>query len=113
MVNVSHIACTAKWLILILLATCLSGLADTEKDIPLRDVPRRVIKAARSAAPGITFFEAEMKLSSSGIIYKLEGFTHEHTYDIRIHENGTVHRVIRALRNTTPRDAEAKEASHD
>jgi hypothetical protein len=63
----------------------------TEKaDLPVDQVPKPVIAAAKKAVAGFTPIEAKKRDKKSGAVYKLDGIAGELEYEIKVDANGRV-----------------------
>ena len=64
--------------------------AEKEEEIPLTEVPKKVLTAAQEAVPGIKLTEAEVEKSRKGLIYELEGTLDRKDYEIEVSADGKV-----------------------
>ena len=67
---------------------------DNEVDIPVSDVPAKIISIVQNALPGITLTEAEKESKDNVTVYELEGklLTGEE-YEIKITETGILLKI--------------------
>ncbi len=68
--------------------------AETEKDIPLSKVPKKVLAAAQKAVAGIKLTEAEVQKTGKGLVYEVEGVADGKKYEINISAAGKVLKVV-------------------
>jgi len=61
-----------------------------ERKIPLSEVPKIIIDAAKKAVKGIELKEAEIEEENNTKIYELEGVANDKEYEVEIDEKGTV-----------------------
>ena len=61
---------------------------EMEHDIPVSDVPKRVMDAARRAAEGIDFTEAEIVITPRRTFYELEGQTDDAEVEVMVSADG-------------------------
>lgn len=64
--------------------------AQEEKEVPLNEVPKKVLEAAQKAVPGITLTEAEVETTRKGVVYEIEGTVDGKEYEIEVTAEGTV-----------------------
>lgn len=72
-----------------LLSGC-GGDANSERKIPLSDVPPAVIRAAEAEFPGIRFTEAEIENNKGVEVYELEGELEGKEIEIKLTPDGKV-----------------------
>lgn len=86
-------------LFLTLLAPLISvpfSFAGWEKDIPLAEVPEKVLQAAKAAVKGFEPLEAELERKLNGrVIYELEGVSSANgeSYELEISKKGKVLKI--------------------
>ena len=68
---------------------------DDDIEIPLSDVPQKVIDAARSAVPGIVFEEASVEMEDGLEVFELEGEADGVEYEIEVTAEGEVLEIER------------------
>ena len=61
-----------------------------EKDVPLSEVPSRVLTASSNAVDGIVITEAELIGENSGVFYEVGGKVGDIEYEIRVSPSGVV-----------------------
>lgn len=92
---------------------CLAGatvaFSESGKDIPLSKVPKNVIKAAEKAVPGIKLTEAEMRKTSKGLVYELEGTADGKKFEINLSEDGKVLKVTEGDDDDDDNEADDKD----
>ena len=76
--------------VLLLTVNLTLACGETEQEIPLSEVPAKILEAAEEAVPGIELTEAEIEKSDDGVTYELEGILGEKTYEIEINAEGKV-----------------------
>lgn len=79
--------------VVVFLMGTTQGLAGKERDIPIAEVPEKILAAAKEAVPGIKITEAEVEEKRTGIVYEVEGVVDGKKYEINISEEGKVLRV--------------------
>lgn len=84
-----HIPILLQLLILMLFGATVA-LPETEKEIPLSEVPKEIIAAAQEAVPGIELTEAEVEKTDKGLVYELEGTVDGKEFEIEISADGEV-----------------------
>jgi hypothetical protein len=77
-------------IVLMLMLNLSLVYGETEEEIPLSEVPAKILEAAEKAVPGIEFTEAEIEKTDDGVIYELEGILNEERYEIEISAEGKV-----------------------
>ena len=87
----------SKWkvlvaLVVIGLAGCapLEELFESEKSIPLSEVPAPALEAARAAVEGIVLTEAEVEEEDGQLVYEIEGHVNGKEYEIEVTAEGKV-----------------------
>jgi hypothetical protein len=86
-----------------LLAGVSPSSGETEKVIPLSDVPQTVLAAAQAARPGFTVAKAEVEVRPEGVTFSLEGSADGKACEIEVSSDGKV------LRNDEGIDDEGKD----
>jgi uncharacterized membrane protein YkoI len=78
--------------VVVALAGCatVDDLFETEKEIPLSEVPAPAIAAAKGAVKGIVLTEAEMEKEDGQTVYELEGTADGKNYEIEVTAEGKV-----------------------
>ena len=61
-----------------------------ERDIPLCEVPDKIIDAARAALPGIVLTEAEVSGQNVAQLYEIEGDLNGKSYEVEVNADGEV-----------------------
>ena len=75
-----------------LLSACEKG--DTERDIPVSEVPSSIINIVQNTLPGIALKEAEIETKDGTAVYELEGkLINGKEYEIEITESGTIIKI--------------------
>ncbi len=87
----------SKWNVLVAivvigLAGCapLEELFESEKSIPLSEVPAPALEAARAAVEGIVLTEAEVEEEDGQLVYEIEGHVNGKEYEIEVTAEGEV-----------------------
>jgi hypothetical protein len=73
--------------------------AEEEREIPLSEVPEKVLEVAQEVVPGIELIEAEIEETKEGVIYEVEGTLEGKWYEIEISADGKVLEVEREHRD--------------
>ncbi|MHC4119459.1 MAG: PepSY domain-containing protein [Planctomycetota bacterium] len=68
----------------------LDELFDSEKEIPLTEVPEPAMKAAQGAVEGIEATEAEVEEEGGQTVYSIEGTAEGKEYSIEVTAEGEV-----------------------
>jgi hypothetical protein len=79
--------------VLMLIVGVMDANAGKEEDIPLSDVPEKVLEAAQNAVPGIKLTEAEVEKTRKGLIYEIEGILDGKGYEIKVSADGKVLKI--------------------
>jgi hypothetical protein len=66
------------------------ALSATEREIPLSEVPEKILEAAQRAVPGIKLTEAEVEETKDGLVYEIEGMVDDKEYEIEVSADGEV-----------------------
>ena len=77
-------------------ALALSSCFDDnkEKDIPLTEVPAKIITVVQNTLPGISLTEAEVEVKNDSTVYELEGkLINGKEYEIKIAADGTIIKI--------------------
>jgi hypothetical protein len=77
-------------LVLVVIASAVTGRAGREKDIPVSELPKVVLEAAKRAVPGIEIDEAEVEKTAKGLVYEVEGEVGGKEYELLISAEGKV-----------------------
>jgi uncharacterized membrane protein YkoI len=73
------------FLVVFMTAGGLSAFADDDEvEIPLKDVPKKVMEVAKAKLKGIVFTEAEVEKKQDRTVYELEGKLNGIEYEIKI-----------------------------
>ncbi len=87
----------SKWnvlvaIVVIALAGCapLEELFESEKSIPLSEVPAPALEAARAAVEGIVLTEAEVEEEDGQLVYEIEGRANGKEYEIEVTAEGEI-----------------------
>jgi len=83
-------------LITVLAITSLSACFDEgkETDIPLTEVPTKIVNIVQNTLPGISLTEAEKETKDDVTIYELEGkMINGNEYEIKIDGSGTIRKI--------------------
>lgn len=77
-------------LICIVGCASLESSSEDEKEIPISQVPERVVAAAQGAVKGITLTEAEVEEEDDQTVYELEGTADGTEYEIEVTADGKI-----------------------
>ncbi len=87
----------SKWNVLVAIAVIglagcapLEELFESEKSIPLSEVPAPALEAARAAVEGIVLTEAEVEEEDGQLVYEIEGRANGKEYEIEVTAEGEV-----------------------
>ncbi|MFC1651375.1 PepSY domain-containing protein [Candidatus Latescibacterota bacterium] len=75
---------------LVLCITLFAMVEETEKEIPLSEVPKKAITGAQKSVDGIKFVRAEAEEEDGVLIYDLEGVADGKEYEIEVTAEGKV-----------------------
>ncbi len=84
-----HILILLQLLVLMLFGATVA-LPQTDREIPLSEVPPEILAAAQDTLPGIVFTEAEVEKTDKGLVYELEGTVDGKEFEIEISADGEV-----------------------
>ena len=81
-----------RLIIYTLLLLLVPGAVAFAKDIPLKEVPKRVLDAALKAVPGIEIFNAEKEREWGRLVYELTGVSTKDGfyYEVEVRPKGKV-----------------------
>ncbi len=74
--------------LLLLISACT--LLESERVIPLSEVPQEILAAAQQAVPGIQIEEAEIEMENGQQVYELSGIAAGQEYEIEISGTGEI-----------------------
>lgn len=77
-------------LLLSLISVTACSVIDSEKDVPLSDVPEHILSAAKSAVEGFVIEWAELETESGIENWELEGRSKGKHYEIEISKSGEI-----------------------
>ena len=87
----------SKWNVLVTIAVIglagcapLEELFESEKSIPLSEVPAPALEAARAAVEGIVLTEAEVEEEDGQLVYEIEGRANGKEYEIEVTAEGEI-----------------------
>ncbi|MCG2711784.1 MAG: hypothetical protein L6416_05630 [Candidatus Omnitrophica bacterium] len=85
---------TILFLTLIILIPSLAGLSrakDIQEGLPLSQVPKKVINAAKKEVAGIRLLDAKIITKDDGqIVYLLDGAVGQNAYEVMVDSNGDI-----------------------
>ena len=87
------------------LSLLIPGTVANAKDIPLKEVPKRVLDAALKAVPGIEIFNAEKEREWGRLVYELSGVSAKDGfyYEVELTRKG---KVIEIEKTSKPEEEE-------
>ena len=91
-------------LALVILVGAIIALPDDDKEIPLSWVPDQAMEAAKKAAPGIQFVEAERHRTHKGVVYELDGVADGKKVEVNVTADGEVLKITRERETDPNRD---------
>lgn len=89
----AYLKITATLLFSAITLTACTGKS-SEIEIPVSEVPAKIVSIVQNALPGITLTEAEKETRDETVIYELEGkLINGKEYEIKIAADGTIIKI--------------------